>query len=147
MPENWNDCDSELMDRCAVKGRFTPVARIPAGSKLGWIHSDTLACAALKKHLVPLDASHPLTHSNFVSPSPIGYIVSANSITSHCESECFSQLVLRNDNCSFEILFYVFLWCISWLLIQIYWAVVDGICWQMNYTLEELREDIFMRIV
>ena len=33
--ENQNDCDSKLMDRFTVKGRFSPVVRIPAGSKLG----------------------------------------------------------------------------------------------------------------
>lgn len=33
--EKQNDCDSELMDRYTVKRRFSPVARIPAGSKLG----------------------------------------------------------------------------------------------------------------
>lgn len=45
---NQNDCDSELMDHYAVEERFSSVVRIPPGLKLGWIHSDTLACATLK---------------------------------------------------------------------------------------------------
>lgn len=63
-----NDCDSELIERYTVlEGRFSPLLRIPAGSKYTALLVHLLH---KKKHLVPLNASHPLTHSNFVSLSP-----------------------------------------------------------------------------
>lgn len=71
------------MDRYTVKGRFSP--RMPAG----WIDTQRYSHMCYdknKKYLVLLDASHPLTQSNLAPPPP----PPANSLMSHCESECLT---------------------------------------------------------